>query len=184
MSAALSTPGSAMLRLGGRDSNRRGRPLLAEDFDACIRPAFHRRCSSVKGTRVRRTARAAGMSGTIVTGSGLSPRRRDSDRACAGQYRALCGKRGNFTAQKHRVEATMSDKSNTVRMRRWRRRKLVRSRVTSRGDHGSRDRRARPDRLQAREAGRRGRDRRRAHRLHLRFTIGIRDVVTVQPLHT
>jgi hypothetical protein len=30
---------------------------------------------------------------------------------------------------KHRVEATMSDKSKTVRMRRWRRRKLVRSRV-------------------------------------------------------
>jgi hypothetical protein len=27
------------------------------------------------------------------------------------------------------VEATMSDKSKTVRMRRWRRRKLVRSRV-------------------------------------------------------
>ena len=93
--AGLSTLVNGSLRLGGCESNRGGRPLLAEEFDACIRPAFHRRCSSVKGTRVRRTARAAGMSGTIVTGSGLSPRRRDSDRACAGQYRALCGKRGN-----------------------------------------------------------------------------------------
>ena len=95
MSAALSTPGERDATPWRARFKSPGKTLTRRGFDACIRPAFHRRCSSVKGTRVRRTARAAGMSGTIVTGSGLSPRRRDSDRACAGQYRALCGKRGN-----------------------------------------------------------------------------------------
>lgn len=48
--------------------------ILTSDREAGAAPArtFHRRCSAVTAAPTRRTARAAGMSGTIGTGSGFA----------------------------------------------------------------------------------------------------------------